>query len=258
MRTFLIFGGSGGIGRALVGRLLQNHPTARVVATGRSVERLQALQTQYPDATQQGRLHTHPMDASKSSDVDACLHMWADADHSLAGVAVCVGSIVLKPIHLTKDEDLADVIQQNILPAFYVTRASVKKFRQQNTASQLVGGSILLFSSSAARIGLANHEAIATAKAGVEGLMRSTATTYARDRIRVNALALGLVETPLSSKLLDNDTKRQASNERHPLGRIGDVTEVSSLASWLLSDDAGWITGQVFTADGGLSSCQTR
>ena len=109
-------------------------------------------------------------------------------------------------------------------------------------------------SSAAARHGLANHEAIAAAKAAVEGLVRSAAATYAPRGVRVNAVAPGLVRTPLAARLTANPASLAASEAMHPLGRIGEPDDVAALVAWTLGPEATWVTGQGGGMDGGLSS----
>ena len=121
-----------------------------------------------------------------------------------------------------------------------------------------VGGSIVLVSSAAARIGLANHEAIAAAKAGVIGLTLSAAATYGPRRIRVNCVAPGLVRTPMTSRLTANEVSLKASTAMHPLGRIGEPGDVASAIEWLLNPEQSWVTGQVLGIDGGLGSVRAR
>jgi NAD(P)-dependent dehydrogenase (short-subunit alcohol dehydrogenase family) len=106
----------------------------------------------------------------------------------------------------------------------------------------------------AARQGLNKHETIAAAKAGIEGLVRSAAMTYARQGIRFNAVAPAPMETPLSAPLLRTDGSRQLSESMHPLGRLGSSDEVAAAIAFLLGPDAGWITGQVWGVDGGLGA----
>ena len=112
----------------------------------------------------------------------------------------------------------------------------------------------MLISSAASQIGLKNHGAISAAKAGVIGLTKSTAATYANKNIRINAVAPGLVESNLSKALLSSDMARKASETLHALGRVGQPNEIASIISWLIEEEQQWITGQVFTVDGGLSS----
>jgi NAD(P)-dependent dehydrogenase (short-subunit alcohol dehydrogenase family) len=115
-----------------------------------------------------------------------------------------------------------------------------------------------LVSSAAARLGLANHEAIAAAKAGVIGLTLSAAATYAPKRIRVNAVAPGLVRTPLTARITGSESALEASTSLHALGRIGEPDEVAGAIAWLLDPAQSWITGQVLGIDGGLATVCSR
>jgi NAD(P)-dependent dehydrogenase (short-subunit alcohol dehydrogenase family) len=97
------------------------------------------------------------------------------------------------------------------------------------------------------------HASVAAAKGAVEGLTRSLAAEFA-PRVRFNAIAPSLTDTPLASGMLRTDRQREAAASRHPLERIGNPAELAALASFLLSEESGWISGQVLHADGGMSS----
>jgi NAD(P)-dependent dehydrogenase (short-subunit alcohol dehydrogenase family) len=105
---------------------------------------------------------------------------------------------------------------------------------------------------------LANHEAIAAAKAGVIGLTLSAAATYAARGIRVNCVAPGLVRTPMTARLTSNEATLKASTAMHPLGRIGEPSNIASAIQWLLDAEQSWVTGQVLGLDGGLASVRPR
>jgi 3-oxoacyl-[acyl-carrier protein] reductase len=121
------------------------------------------------------------------------------------------------------------------------------------------GGSIVLCASAVARTGLANHEAIAAAKAGIVGLVQSAAATYASRNIRVNCIAPGLVQTKMSERLTATDEARKQSERMHALGRLGNPEDVSEAMDWLLDERrSGWVTGQTIGIDGGLGTIRPR
>lgn len=239
---FVVFGATGGIGECLCHRLAGRG--ARLVLAARNGEKLRMLADEL-------RATAHPLDATRIEDVEACVTA-AVRDHGqLAGVANCVGSLLLKSAHVTSEEEWQSAIATNLTTAFAVVRAGAR-------AMMNAGGSIVLVSSAAARVGLANHEAIAAAKAGVIGLTLSAAATYAGRGVRVNCVAPGLVATPMTSRLTGNETSLKASTAMHPLGRIGEPADVAAAMEWLLSPEQSWITGQVLGIDGGLASVRPR
>lgn len=160
------------------------------------------------------------------------------------------GSILLKPAHSTTDQEFADTIAVNLVTAFNVLRAAAR--------AMTAGGSVVLMSSVAARVGLANHEAVAAAKAGVSGLVLAAAATYAPRNLRVNAVAPGLVRTPLAARITGNELALKASTAMHPLGRIGEPGDVAAAVAWLLDPRTTWVTGQVIGVDGGLSTVRGK
>ena len=125
-------------------------------------------------------------------------------------------------------------------------------------AAQPDGGSVVLVASAAARLGLANHEAVAAAKGGVISLALSAAATYAAKKLRVNCVAPGLVRTPLTARITGSPPAEQASVAMHALGRLGEPEDVAGVMAYLLSPKAAWITGQVFGVDGGLGTVRSR
>ena len=151
----------------------------------------------------------------------------------------------MRPPHLVSDRDFEHTININLKSAFSVVRSAGKL---------LSDSSIVLMSTAAVSIGLANHELIVAAKAGVESIVKSASQTYAKKSLRFNAVAPGLVDTPLSSRIVNNPVALQVSEKMHAAGRIGKTRDVSQMIRFLLNPSNNWITGQTFYVDGGLSS----
>ncbi len=242
--VYLVVGGSGGIGADVTREL--SAKGARVIVTGRDAGRLAAIVSETGATALE-------LEARDSAAVDAALRE-VHANHGrLDGVVNCAGSILLKPAHLITDAEFAETLALNLTTAFNVLRAAVRVLM-----GQAGGGSIVLCSSVAARRGLLNHEAIAAAKSGVEGLALAAAASYARYQVRVNCVAPGLTRTGLTRALTENPAIAKASAALHPLGRIGEPADVASAICWLLDGTQAWITGQIIGVDGGLGHVQAR
>ena len=112
----------------------------------------------------------------------------------------------------------------------------------------------LIIGAAAASIGLLNHKLIVSAKAGVEGLVRSASKTYARKNLRFNTISLGMVDIPLTKSITSNEIVRKASEKMHALQRIRKPRDISNMIKFLINPENDWITGQNFIVDGGLSS----
>lgn len=245
--VYLVLGATGGIGSALARHL--HAAGGRVVLAARHDERRTALATALDAA------HT-TLDAHDPASVEATIDFAVRTHGRLDGVAHCVGSILLKPAHLTKPEEFDDVVRTNLASAFAVVRAATRVM-QANT--EPAGGSIVLVASAAARLGLANHEAIAAAKGGIIGLTLAAAASYAPKKVRVNCVAPGLVRTPLTARLTSSPAAEQASLAMHALGTLGEPEDVATPMHWLLdSTRSGWVTGQVIGVDGGLGTVRSR
>lgn len=242
MTVQLVIGAGGGIGGALARLLAERGDT--VVLAGRTAAPVEAL------ADELGQ-PWHQLDATDFDATKALVDEVVSEHGRLDGATNCAGSVVLKPAHLTTADDYAGVIATNLTTAFALVRAAAPAMRRE-------GGSIALVSTAAVATGLANHEAVAAAKGGVEGLVRSAAATYGARGVRVNAVAPGLVETQQTERLTSNDTQAEASRSMHVLGRFGQPEEVASALAWLVDPANSWVTGQVLGVDGGLGHVRTR
>ena len=240
--VYLIIGAAGGIGSTLCRQL--SAKGARLAFAGRTPESLQVLADDLGGST-------HPLDATSIDAVQAAVDEVVAEHGRIDGLVNCVGSILLKPAHRTSAEEWRSTLAANLDTAFAAVRAGTSAMRK-------TGGSIVLLSSAAAEVGLPNHEAIAAAKAGVVGLARSAAASYAPRGIRVNVVSPGLVRTPLSEHLTRNKASEQASIAMHPLGRLGEPGDVARAIAWLLDPEQAWVTGQVLGVDGGLGSIRSQ
>lgn len=240
--VYAVVGATGGIGAALSRRLAVRG--ARLFLGARDEAKLNALAAETQAATMS-------LDATQPEAVDAFIAQAVATFGQLDGVVNCVGSVLLKPAHITTNDEWQFTLRQNLDSAFYLLRAATKAMHGR-------GGSIVLLSSAAARTGLANHEAIAAAKAGIIGLTLSAAASYAARGIRVNCVAPGLVATPMTARITSNEASVKASAAMHALGRIGAPEDVASAIDWLLDSANGWVTGQVIGVDGGLATVRPR
>ena len=172
-----------------------------------------------------------------------------EPDVEIKGLVNCIGSILIKPLHGTSIEEFNDVITTNLFSSYYLMASFARRMKN---------GSAIFFSSVAGTKGLSNHEAIAAAKAGLEGMARSAAASYAKDNLRVNVIAPGLLDSNMSQRLLATDQAREMSKSMYPIPKIGDFNDILPVVKWLLSDDSKWVTGQTIHVDGGLSTVKPR
>ena len=244
--VYVLIGGTGGIGAPLARRLAADG--ARLVLGARDGDRLAAL------AGETGA-RAFTLDATDADAVSGLMDAAMEAHGRIDGAINLVGSILLKPAHATSPAEFDDTLTLNLKTAFVVRAAA--KAMQGNKAQG--GGSIVLMSSVAGRYGLPNHEAVAAAKAGIEGLVRAAAATYAPRGIRVNAVAPGLVRTPLAGRLVATEQAVEASAAMHPLGRIGEPEDLTDALAFLLdSARSAWVTGQTLSVDGGFATVRPR
>lgn len=170
----------------------------------------------------------------------------SDLPEVIDGVVYAPGSINLKPFHLLKAEDFQKDFELNTLGAVRILQALYPKLKKSEAAS------VVLFSTVAVQKGMSFHASIAMAKGAIEGLTRSLAIEWA-PKIRVNAIAPSLVDTPLAAKITGNPKTLEVTTEKHPLKRIGNQMDIAEAAAFLLGDKSSWMTGQVLAVDGGLS-----
>ena len=227
-KNYLVAGGSSGIGLDLVKRLAgEGH---QVTVVSRTNETLAGM----------ANVHhiTHDFSAEGAPALDIA---------ALDGLAYCPGTINLKPFRGLKEKDFLHDYRVNVLGAISCIQAASGALKKGANPS------IVLFSTVAVGQGMKYHASIAAAKGAVEGLTRSLAAEFAPD-MRVNCIAPSVVDTPLATRILSNEDRKEASAKRHPLGRVGNAEDIAAMAAFLLSDQSGWMTGQILGIDGGMSA----
>jgi NAD(P)-dependent dehydrogenase (short-subunit alcohol dehydrogenase family) len=233
MRKYLVAGASSGIGKEIVGLLKRE---GEVYGTFRNTplneESASGVEYNYLDVT------------ADTLNLDFL-------PDRIDGLAYCPGTINLKPFVRVKPEDFINDFNVQVLGAVKVIQAILPRLKQSDSAS------VVLFSTVAVKMGFNFHSLVSASKGAVEGLMRALAAEFA-PKIRVNCIAPSITYTPLSSGLLNSPAKLEANAQRHPMKRVGSVMDIAEMAAFLLSDKSGWITGQVYGVDGGISSLKVN
>ncbi len=224
---YLVVGGTGGIGSALV--TILGGESHEVVVAARNQKSMPAGATSF-----------WPFEALDATNLPL-------GDEALDGLAYLPGTINLKPFHRLTKEDFQQDLEVNLLGAVSVIQQCLPLLKKSSSAS------VVLFSTVAVGQGMPYHSSIAAAKGALEGLGKSLAAELA-PAVRVNVVAPSLVDTPLAARLLSSEDRRDTSAQRHPLKRIGEPHDIAALAAFLLGPESSWIRGQVFGVDGGLSS----
>lgn len=231
----LIFGATGGVGSALARRLSEQGVELHL--SGRDVDRLQAL----------GRALSCPVSQADVLEEGAVDRVVSEAGDPIEGLVYSVGSVTLKPLGRISDADMLRDFRLNALGAASAVRSALPALKRSGSAS------VVLFSTVAAGRGFAFHGSVAMAKGAVEALTRSLAAELS-PAIRVNCIAPSLTRTSLTAGLIATDSAAAAMARAHPLQRVGEPEDIAATAAFLLSDQASWITGQVFGVDGGRST----
>lgn len=229
MSTYLIIGASSGIGKKLAEQLLDS---------GHSVV---ATYFKNKPETQSGKPDYHYLNVLDESNP---LDFLPD---SLDGLVYCPGSINLRPFERIKPSDFVADFNLQVLGGIKIIQAAMPRLKKAENAS------IVLFSTVAVQTGFPFHTQVSASKGAIEGLTRALAAEFA-PKIRVNCVAPSLTDTPLASSMLNTDQKREANALRHPLKKTGTPENIADMAEFLLSEKAGWISGQIFHVDGGMSS----
>jgi NAD(P)-dependent dehydrogenase (short-subunit alcohol dehydrogenase family) len=225
MKNILLIGGSHGIGLTIIEQLKETH---KIFVASRG-----------NDSLDHGNITHIPFDVT-TDELDL-----SKLPEQIHGFVYCPGSINLKPFKMMSMDTFTEDMQLNFFCLVKVVKDIIGKMSDDS--------SMVFFSTVAVGTGMPFHTSVAAAKGAIEGFAKSMAAEYA-PKTRVNVIAPSLVDTPLAKRLLNNDKKREAMDERHPMKRVGDTSDIANIAVFLLSDKSSWMTGQIIGVDGGLST----
>jgi NAD(P)-dependent dehydrogenase (short-subunit alcohol dehydrogenase family) len=234
-KKYVIFGATGSIGSSIVDQLYKDKFECHLV--GRNEDELKNLSTKF-------NFTYSVCDVLKLNFVD---ELKKDLETTeIIGIAYCVGSIDIKPFKITKANDFVSSYVLNLVAVTEILRTFLDSLKKNN-------GSVVMFSTVAAKKGFSNHSIISSAKSGVEGLTVALAAELAPN-IRVNCIAPSLTKSKIASSIIKNSSIEESIAKMHPLKRLGEGIDSANLACFLLSSKSSWITGQIIAVDGGRSN----
>jgi NAD(P)-dependent dehydrogenase (short-subunit alcohol dehydrogenase family) len=243
-RAVVVTGASSGIGRAIALRCA--HEGAHVLATGRREDALRDLASEAPP----GHVHIHAADlrdaGAPETLIDAAIAHLGTVD----GLVHAAGTVRRgEDIRESTDEEITAFLDENLAVPLRVARAVLRPMMAAGT------GSLVLVGSQLAHISVPGYASYSAAKGGITALARALAVDAGPSGVRVNALAPGVVKTPLAYvNRPDFDDQIEAIAARHPLRRIGAPEDMAGPAVFLLSEQSAWMTGQTLIVDGGYTA----
>ena len=234
-KKYLIFGATGAVGTALAKSLYEDSFDCHLI--GKNENELKQLSSKL----------NYSYSVSNVTELNFVQKIQEEISSvEILGIAYCVGSINIKPLKNTSASDFISTYVLNLVSAVDVIRIFEKNLKSNN-------GSVVLFSTVAAKKGFANHSIISSAIAAVEGLRVALAAELA-PHVRINCIAPSLTKSKISESVIKNSSIAESIAKTHPLKRIGEASDSANLASFLLTEKSSWITGQIIAVDGGRSS----
>ena len=237
-KKILIFGGTGAIGFSIAKNIIKEGYTPILISRNEEelVNKSKEINCEYEIC-----------DVLDKEQIDEVSKKHGD---TVFGVAYCIGSINLKPLKITKDDDFIQSYKINTLGAINSIKSNIESLAKNN-------GAILFFSTIAVQQGFTNHSIVSSSKGAIEGLTLSLAAEFA-PKIRVNCIAPSLTDSKMSQKMVSNENIRKAIENMHPIPKIGQGEDFGDLSYFLLSQKNSWITGQIFHIDGGRSTLRLK
>ena len=219
MKNIDIIGGSSGIGKACVDLLSKQN---NVISTYNSTE-----------PTTHKELYHH-LDVNNPD--------YSFLPEVIDGLVYCPGRIKLTPFAKVKKETFIDDFEIQVIGAIQAIQACLPGLKKS------IGSSIVLFSTVAVQSGFNYHSVVSASKGAIEGLTRALSAEFA-PKVRVNAIAPSIVNTPLAGTLLNSNAKLEANNNRHPLKRVGESEDLANAVEFLVSEKSSWMTGHILKID---------
>lgn len=230
-KSFVVVGGSRGIGRRIVEKLADDSNVLVFSRQSNEVDELENV--------------THISLDVRNDEMDS-----ATLPEHIDGFVYCPGTVNLRSFRALKPADFVTDFDLNVVGAVRSLKSCLPKMKSDDPKNV---ASVVLFSTVAVQTGMRNHASVAASKGAIEGLTRSLAAELSPS-IRVNCIAPALTETDLTERFFSSDEKKDQMASKYPLGRTGTKNDSANLAEFLLSDDSSWMTGQVIGLDGGMSS----
>ena len=230
MKNILLIGGSTGIGYELSQKLKEDNNIF--------------ISTRNQDKFNHPNIKTNELDLDKEFETD-----WLP-EH-LDGFIYLPGTINLRPFKGLKPSVFIEDFNINVMGCIKILQKVLPKIQAAENPS------IVMFSTVAVKMGMPFHSSVSSSKGAIEGLTRSLAAEFA-PKIRVNAIAPSMLDTPLAEKFLNSETKLENLRNRHPMKEIGSPEDISEVVKFLLEDNSKWMTGQIIPFDGGVSSVKTH
>ena len=227
MKNILLIGGSYGIGASLT-KIIANDNNVIVASRTKPQDEINNVKYLSFDALNDG------IDENELPEI-------------IDGFVYFPGSINLRPFKGLSIDSFKQDLEINVLSLIKVLKSILPRLSLSNNSS------LVFLSTVAVSQGMPFHSSVATAKGAIEGLAKSLAAEYA-PKMRVNVIAPSIVDTPLANRFLNNEIKIQKSAEKHPLNRVGNKEDIAETIKFLLSNKSSWMTGQILSVDGGLST----
>ena len=240
-KVAIVTGGGSGIGRAVA--VAFAHEGAQVTICGRDRKKLEAVAAEIGNACL-----PVAADVSIARQVELLVRMTVERFGSVTTVVNNAGLLLAGTAESLREEEWEQTFNVNVRGPWLLTRAALPHLRAAG------GGSIINLGSVLSLLGARNRVAYAASKGAVLAMTRAMALDHAPEKIRVNCICPGIVETEMVAAFNLDETARKQRLAMHPLGRFGQPHDVAGLAVFLAADESSWITGAAYPVDGGYSA----